>query len=287
MTKKCMMIDCSMIRYRSTENVNLPFKVHPVVNEIGKTRVEYMINVKANFSPKLYANNVILRIPTPLNSAKVEVKVGSGGKAKYAPSENCIIWKIPRFQGQAEFTLSGEAELTAMTHKRVWSRPPISMDFQVLMFTSSGLLVRFLKVFEKSGYQSVKWVRYMTKAGSYQIRVSVILYTRHASFMMTHFHIVLKHHVWRSIIITSCIHTHNTPPSPMPSRSRSLIHQSTSSYYTPTRNRTIEFRFLTHQILNAYHLYALRCQSANVCISWVGSNWFWIIRCKGVLAILR
>lgn len=49
------------------------------------------------------------------------------------------------------------------------------MDFQVLMFTSSGLLVRFLKVFEKSGYQSVKWVRYMTKAGSYQIRVSYVL----------------------------------------------------------------------------------------------------------------
>lgn len=83
--------------------------------------------------------------------------------------------RIPRFQGQAEFTLTGEAELSSMTHKRVWSRPPISMDFQVLMFTSSGLLVRFLKVFEKSGYQSVKWVRYMTKAGSYQIRVSAYL----------------------------------------------------------------------------------------------------------------
>ncbi|GAN06522.1 AP-2 complex subunit mu-1 [Mucor ambiguus] len=159
-----------LMKYRTTENVNLPFKVHPVVTEIGNTRVEYNISVKANFSPKLYANNVVLKIPTPLNSAKVEVKVGSGGKAKYAPSENCIIWKIPRFQGQAEFNLSGEAELTSMTHKRVWSRPPISMDFQVLMFTSSGLLVRFLKVFEKSGYQSVKWVRYMTKAGSYQIR---------------------------------------------------------------------------------------------------------------------
>jgi len=48
------------------------------------------------------------------------------------------------------------------------------MDFQVLMFTSSGLLVRFLKVFEKNNYQSVKWVRYMTKAGNYQIRVSII-----------------------------------------------------------------------------------------------------------------
>jgi AP-2 complex subunit mu-1 len=41
------------------------------------------------------------------------------------------------------------------------------------MFTASGLLVRFLKVFEKGNYQSVKWVRYMTKAnGTYQIRVS-------------------------------------------------------------------------------------------------------------------
>jgi AP-2 complex subunit mu-1 len=44
------------------------------------------------------------------------------------------------------------------------------------MFTASGLLVRFLKVFEKSGYQSVKWVRYLSKAnGSYQIRVSRVL----------------------------------------------------------------------------------------------------------------
>lgn len=40
------------------------------------------------------------------------------------------------------------------------------------MFTASGLLVRFLKVFEKGNYQSVKWVRYLTKAqGSYQVRV--------------------------------------------------------------------------------------------------------------------
>lgn len=40
------------------------------------------------------------------------------------------------------------------------------------MYTSSGLLVRFLKVFEKSNYQSVKWVRYLTRAnGTYQIRV--------------------------------------------------------------------------------------------------------------------
>jgi hypothetical protein len=45
------------------------------------------------------------------------------------------------------------------------------------MFTASGLIVRFLKVFEKSDYTAVKWVRYLTKAsGTYQIRVSLNTY---------------------------------------------------------------------------------------------------------------
>ena len=53
------------------------------------------------------------------------------------------------------------------------------------MFTASGLIVRFLKVFEKSNYQSVKWVRYLTKAsGSYQIRVSSDLFSPLGSTMV-------------------------------------------------------------------------------------------------------
>lgn len=159
-----------LMRYRSTENVNLPFRVHPVVNEIGKTRVEYRILVKANFMSKLSATSVVIKVPTPLNCSGANVRV-TGGKAKYQPSENAIVWKISRFQGQSEYSLAGDAELTPTTSGKTWSRPPITMNFQVLMFTSSGLLVRFLKVFEKSNYQSVKWVRYITKAGTYEVKV--------------------------------------------------------------------------------------------------------------------
>ncbi|GAA93418.1 uncharacterized protein L969DRAFT_96056 [Mixia osmundae IAM 14324] len=161
-----------LMRYRSTSNVNLPFRVHPIVEEIGKSKVEYAVHIKANFGSKLNATNVILRIPTPLNTTKVDCKVQIG-KAKYVPAENHIIWKIPRMQGQAETTFTAEATLSTTTYNKPWSRPPISVDFQVLMFTASGLLVRFLKVFEKSNYQSVKWVRYLSKSsnGSYQIRL--------------------------------------------------------------------------------------------------------------------
>lgn len=66
--------------------------------------------------------------------------------------------------------LSADATLTSMTNQKPWSRPPLNLSFSLLMFTSSGLLVRYLKVFEKNNYSSVKWVRYMTRAGSYEIR---------------------------------------------------------------------------------------------------------------------
>ncbi|KAM0282117.1 hypothetical protein ACHAQH_003157 [Verticillium albo-atrum] len=158
-----------LMRYRATENVNLPFKVHAIVNEVGRTKVEYSISVKANFGSKLFATNVVVRIPTPLNTAKITERC-TQGKARYEPSDNVIVWKIGRFAGQSEFVLSAEASLSSMTNQRAWSRPPLSLNFSLLMFTSSGLLVRYLKVFEKSNYSSVKWVRYMTRAGSYEIR---------------------------------------------------------------------------------------------------------------------
>jgi AP-2 complex subunit mu-1 len=158
-----------LMRYRATENVNLPFKVHAIVREVGTTKVEYSIAIKANYGSKLFATNVVVRIPTPLNTAKITERT-SQGKAKYEPENNCIVWKIARFVGGSEFVLSAEAHLTAMTNQKAWSRPPLSLGFSLLMFTSSGLLVRYLKVFEKSSYSSVKWVRYMTRAGSYEIR---------------------------------------------------------------------------------------------------------------------
>lgn len=159
-----------LMRYRSSENVNLPFRIQAIVNEVGRSKVSYNISIRSTFQNKLYAQNVILRIPTPLNTASVQDAKPSSGKAKYEPESNAIVWRIQRFTGGNEATMGAEAILSSTTTQKAWSRPPISLDFQLLMFTSSGLLVRYLKVFEKSGYNSIKWVRYMTRAGNYEIR---------------------------------------------------------------------------------------------------------------------
>jgi AP-2 complex subunit mu-1 len=151
------------MRYRATSNIHLPFRVHPIITEHSRTRVSYEIAIKANFSPKLYATDVLVRIPTPLNTAEGKWRC-THGKAKWERSENVVEWKychrlmdlmcrIARFSGGAEYSFSGEATLSSETHRKAWSRPPISMEFSIVMFTSSGLLVRYLKVIEKSGYR--------------------------------------------------------------------------------------------------------------------------------------
>jgi hypothetical protein len=44
-------------------------------------------------------------------------------------------------------------------------RPPISVKFEIPYFTVSGIQVRYLKIIEKTGYQSLPWVRYITQNG--------------------------------------------------------------------------------------------------------------------------
>jgi len=162
-----------LMKYRTTENIEIPFHITPIVKEHSKTRLEVKIAVKSNFRRDMFGTGVKVKIPLPKNTAVCKIYCQTG-KAKYTPEVDAIIWKIRRFPGDTKFILGAEVELAAAVSasKKAWSRPPISMEFQVPMFTASGLHVRFLKVLEqKQQYQAIKWVRYLTQAGSYQYRI--------------------------------------------------------------------------------------------------------------------
>ena len=154
-----------LMRYRVTDNINLPFKLLPAIQEMDKSHVSIALKASANFSNKLYANNFAVKIPTPPNTAKCKVSVGSG-RAKFEADQRAIVWRIKKFVGNSEFTLTADVELMTTSRAKTWSRPPISVEFQVPMFTASGVHVRFLRVYDKSGYQTARWVRYLTKAGA-------------------------------------------------------------------------------------------------------------------------
>ena len=44
-------------------------------------------------------------------------------------------------------------------------RAPLTVKFEIPYFTVSGIQVRYLKIVEKSGYQALPWVRYITQNG--------------------------------------------------------------------------------------------------------------------------
>ena len=164
-----------LMRYRSSSKVNPPIRVLLArVKEQSKSRMEVDFRLKADFPEKLYATDVLVKIPCPHNTANVKVRVANG-KAKYDATCHSIVWKMSRMVGGSEIGFSAEISLiqsTLAVNDKAWSRPPISINFVLAMFSASGLQVEQLKVTEpKMNYTATKWVRYVSKGGQYQCRI--------------------------------------------------------------------------------------------------------------------
>jgi len=161
-----------LMRYRTTKDIALPFRIIPLVREVGRSKLEVKVVAKSTFKPSLLAQKLEIRIPTPLNTSGVTL-ICMKGKAKYKASENAIVWKIKRMGGMKESQISAEIELLETETKKKWTRPPISMNFEV-PFAPSGFKVRYLKVFEPklnySDHDVIKWVRYIGRSGLYETR---------------------------------------------------------------------------------------------------------------------
>jgi hypothetical protein len=92
------------------------------------------------------------------------------GKAKLEPEKNFIVWRIKKFQGQKEALLRVYLNTEVDVNESSWRNKPINIEFQIAMWTSSGVTVNFLRVVESSGYKTHKWIRYFTNSGDYSIR---------------------------------------------------------------------------------------------------------------------
>ena len=46
------------LRYRTTKDISLPFRVIPLVREVGRQKMEVKVVVKSNFKPSLLAQKV-------------------------------------------------------------------------------------------------------------------------------------------------------------------------------------------------------------------------------------
>ncbi|SCU87771.1 LADA_0E06062g1_1 [Lachancea dasiensis] len=161
-----------LMKYIVRENLNLPFKVSPIVTVSRSSSIEYRITLKSLFPSKISAKDVQLRIPVPPETVKCQFST-SNGKCKFVPEESAIIWKFSKYQGLTENSLSATAFPVRDVQSSIdqWSKPPMSLNFDIMMFSNSGLVVRFLDILEKEkNYNMVKWIKYISKSGAYEVR---------------------------------------------------------------------------------------------------------------------
>ncbi|PKY37700.1 clathrin adaptor, mu subunit [Rhizophagus irregularis] len=160
-----------LMSYRLNTQVKPLIWVEALVESYTGSRIEYMIKAKAQFKRRSTANNVEIYVPVPddADSPKFRSSIGS---VHYAPEKSCLVWKIKQFQGGKEFLMRAHFGLPSVKNvDDPDKKPPIGVKFEIPYFTTSGIQVRYLKIVEKSGYQALPWVRYITQNGDYQLRL--------------------------------------------------------------------------------------------------------------------
>ena len=86
-----------------SSNINLPFKVTPVIQEYAEEKkIEFQIKLRSIFEHSNFANNVVVKIPVPSSTASVKIFSSGNGKAKYEPEKAAIFWRIKKMQGDQE-----------------------------------------------------------------------------------------------------------------------------------------------------------------------------------------
>ncbi|KAG5391805.1 hypothetical protein IGI04_021768 [Brassica rapa subsp. trilocularis] len=161
-----------LMTYRLSTQVKPLIWVEAQIERHSRSRVEMLVKARSQFKERSTATNVEIELPVPTDASNPTVRT-SLGSAAYAPEKDALVWKIKSFPGNKEYMLRAEFHLPSITAEEATPerKAPIRVKFEIPYFTVSGIQVRYLKVIEKSGYQALPWVRYITMAGEYELRL--------------------------------------------------------------------------------------------------------------------
>ncbi|KAG6471738.1 hypothetical protein ZIOFF_069184 [Zingiber officinale] len=160
------------------DDLDLPLKSriqmtrHWLTDFIEATQGEVVSVAAAPPAPYSTATNVEIELPVPSDATNANIRT-SMGSASYAPENNALVWQVKSFPGGKEYMCRAEFSLPSITAEEATAekKAPIRVKFEIPYFTVSGIQVRYLKIIEKSGYQALPWVRYITMAGEYELRL--------------------------------------------------------------------------------------------------------------------
>eukprot|EP01018_Ginkgo_biloba_P029588 Gb_38425 [translate_table: standard] len=165
-----------VMNYRMTQEFKPPFRVNALIEEAGTFKAEVMLKVRADFSSTITANTIALHMPLPkyTTRASFELEPGAAGQTTdFKEGNKMLEWGLRKIVGGSEHTLRAKLTFSQETNMNITKDSgPVSMTFTIPMFSASRLQVRYLQIVKKSRtYNPYRWVRYVTHANSYVIRI--------------------------------------------------------------------------------------------------------------------
>uniref|UniRef100_A0AAY4EYC4 MHD domain-containing protein n=2 Tax=Denticeps clupeoides TaxID=299321 RepID=A0AAY4EYC4_9TELE len=158
--------ESELMSYRLNTTVKPLFWIESVIERFSHSRVEILVKARSQFKSRSTANNVSILVPVPSDADSPKFKTTTGS-AKWVPEKNAVEWNIKSFPGGKEYVMRAHFGLPSVESDEQEAKRPITVNFEIPYFTVSGIQVRYLKIIEKSGYQALPWVRYITQSGDY------------------------------------------------------------------------------------------------------------------------
>lgn len=159
-----------LMSYRLNAEMKPVFVVEPQVEYHPRSRIEYVVVLKAQFKKCAIAHDIEVLFPV-LNDVDSPNVSCSCGNASFLPGQCAVSWNIKAMAGGQDHCLKASFKLSSFEMDEVEMKKPVQIKFSIPYFTISKLHIRYIKIVEKTGYKTLTWVRYNTQNGDYQIRI--------------------------------------------------------------------------------------------------------------------
>lgn len=155
----------------------MPFRVFTFVDMPDPTLLDITVKVRAEYPTNVGTSHLEIRCPIPAATVSGSCMVEDRqipSKSELKIPERCAVWELKRLGGGQELTLTAKlvlesrGEISATAVKKEIG--PVSLRFDIPMFSTSNLQIRYLRLASGSGAMPYRWVRTITQSDSYVVR---------------------------------------------------------------------------------------------------------------------
>jgi len=171
--------ECKLMGYRADTKAEPAVNVFAHFSDGDRLKHDLFVRVRCTLGDKQHTSDTVVTIPISSKITSVSTTLGDSmipgtGHAQFDKTSNSVIWKAGNLVGGTEYLLRCTMILGNDCQVAINIEVPrILLTFVVPMSTASGLAISTLSFGDVGkNYNPSKWIRYLTKASSYVVRLA-------------------------------------------------------------------------------------------------------------------